>query len=107
MREGDELAWVDDPRLRVAIEGVARAGRMATITMRIARGMRAPGAPTVGATLELVPGLPDWGRIGRRRGQIKERVRTMPWTHDGRGVPTCRPRRSAPHDPLAAVEALR
>ncbi len=106
VRVRDELAWADDPRLMVEVAAVRREGTTTRLSLRMTAGTRAPGLPANGASLELVPGIPNWKWLGRTRSQMSKRLGVTPWTHTDGPVPQS-PARPAPADPLAAVEALR
>jgi hypothetical protein len=106
VRRRDELCWTDDPRLRVVVREIHRNGNMTRVSLEIIKGMVAIGLPRAGASLELMPEVPDWNRLMRTRVQLKERLSITPWTHTNNPMPQQRSR-SAPRDPLAAVEALR
>lgn len=106
MRLGDEMQWADDPRLRVIVTEIHRDGRRTFIRFEILKGQHSIGPPEMGAILEIVPSAPDWGRLMRERGHLKDKLGVTPWTHAPGEIPLSAPQR-APNDPLAAVEALR
>jgi hypothetical protein len=106
LRERDELAWLEDPRLKLQVLVIARVGADTVVTVRVVGGMRAPGIPTVGQVLECAERVPNWGRLAWERKHLSAVLAHSPWTHDTRGIPTVT-RRAAPADPLAAVEAYR
>lgn len=106
VRQGDELRLLDGRTFKVVVLGVAREGEAARLSLELVEGMRAVGLPAEGQVLELPRRLPDWARLWRERGHLSTRLARTPWTHsDGR--PPATRRRSAPADPLAALEALR
>jgi hypothetical protein len=106
VRLRDELALVDDPRLRVRVVTVRRSAGTTRVSVVLTKGERCVGVPTVGSTLHLSKQTPDWDRLARDRGHLRAALAVRPWTHDSRGVPTFSAR-PAPADPLAVVEACR
>jgi hypothetical protein len=108
VRQRDELVWADHPGLRVEVTGIRLTGAGARVSVRVRAGQRKVGLPAAGTALELVPAVPDWGRLGRERGRLKVRLATTPWTHQEGPMPApAPPPLPPPADPLAAVEALR
>lgn len=107
VRRRDELASLGDPRLRVTVANVHRAGAVTRMSVIITQGQHAVGLPASGTTLELTKAVADWDRLIRTRKQLRQRLATTPWTHDDQGIPPAVPRDRPPRDPLAAVEALR
>jgi hypothetical protein len=122
LRQRDELRWVDDPRLEVAVADVADfrdAGRRLRVTLHLTRGMQRPGVPPIGSRMSFVRRVPDPQRIRRVRGAMAQKLVVLPWTHDHTAPPPpARPRPvvlpgqdAAPaaedHDPLALLEVLR
>jgi hypothetical protein len=106
VRLRDELHWIDDPRLKVTVTGIRRAGHETRVSLRIISGQQAVGLPNTGDLLEFVPGTADWDRLRRTRVHLARVLATPPWTHAAGTVPASASR-PAPADPLAAVEALR
>jgi hypothetical protein len=106
LRPRDELCWVEDPRLRVVVNGVQRTGASTYVALQILSGQRAVGLPSAGTRLEFVPKVPCWAWLGQVRTHLKTRLAVTPWTHAPGGIPSS-PARPAPPDPLLAVEALR
>ncbi len=107
VRRRDELRLLSDPRLSVLVTELRRTAGTTTVSLLVRSGQRAVGLPVAGAQLELGSGLPDWGQLVRKRGQLKRRLAVTPWTHEAAGIPAARARAGAPSDLLAAVEALR
>jgi hypothetical protein len=109
MRARDELAWLDDARLRCVIEGVDKQGAGTRVRVRISAGMQSVGPPRDGAEIELGPAPPDWFALGRERAKMAGRLATTPWTHARDAAPPApTPRDTAPPaDLLAAIEALK
>ncbi|MEZ5996406.1 MAG: hypothetical protein R3C25_11730 [Hyphomonadaceae bacterium] len=81
MRARDELAWLQDPRLKCVIEGVDKQGPLSSVRLRVSAGMNAVGAPQDGAVIELGPPPPDWRALGRERVKMASRLANTPWTH--------------------------
>ncbi|MCC6176119.1 MAG: hypothetical protein IT305_12505 [Chloroflexi bacterium] len=107
-RVGDTLIRVDEPKQSLFVEEIRRTAGTATLTLRVTAGMRSVALPAAGADLELAPSGPDWYWITAQRKQLKERLRTVPWTHDvATGASASVPATGVPANPLAAVEALR
>ena len=109
MRQRDELAWLDDPRLRCVIEGVDKQDTLTRVQLRISAGMRSIGPPQNGAKLELAPPPPDRGQLGRERVKMASRLAVLPWTHRrDAALPAGAAHETVPPgDLLAAIEALR
>lgn len=107
VRRRDGLCWAADPRLRFVVLDVRRSGDVTRLSLAITNGQQAVGVPAKGQTLELVPGVPDWSWLMRLRVHLRDRLRVMPWTHAGEGMPGAAPRAGAPANLLAAVEGLR
>lgn len=109
MRQGEELAWLGDVRLKCVIEGVDRQGDASRVSMRISAGMKCVGAPQDGVHIELGPSPPDWSQLLRERAKMRDRLATTPWTHsrDAAPPPQAAHEAPAPADLLAAIEALR
>lgn len=107
-REGETLIRIDEPKQSLLVEAIQRDAGVATLTLRVLAGMRSVPLPVAGASLELAPGGPDWYWIMAQRKQLKERLGSVPWTHDiTMGAPAPVPSAGTPADPLAMVEALR
>lgn len=109
MRQRDELAWLNDTRLRCIIEGVEKQGALTRVLLRISAGMQAIGAPQENGQIELAPPPPDWSVLGRQRVKMASRLATQPWTHvRDTEIPADIAHDSAPPvDLLAAIEALK
>ncbi len=107
LRQGDQLACLFDQRLRCAVEGVRRQGAVTLVAFVITAGMRAVGAPTPGAAIEMAPPPPDWNQLYRERGKMSARLAVTPWTHSQDAVAPLAAAIARPANLLAAVEALR
>lgn len=108
VRARDGLCQLDDPRLQVVVEDVRRSGRVTRVSVRMTGGTRSVGLPSAGTSIELGPGAPDWDRLLRARVQLRDRLATPPWTHNGAPIPSASPTSlPRPADPLVAVEGLR
>jgi hypothetical protein len=107
VRVRDELAGLDDPRLRVTVANIHREGAVTRISLEITHGQRSVGVPLTGTTIELTKVVPEWDRLIRTRGQLVKRLAITPWTHGEQGIPPVTRVRRPPHDPLAKIEALR
>jgi hypothetical protein len=108
VRRRDELVSLADPRLQVTVANVHREGAVTRISVIITHGQQAVGLPASGSTLELSKRVPDWDRLIRTRKQLRQRLASTPWTHDGQSTPSLAPPRGRPpRDPLAEIEALR
>ncbi len=107
LRPGDELHLADDPRLRAVVRSYQLDGTQTRVTLRIVTGMNVPGAPPDGAAVTFVNDVPDWHRLGRRRGAMSRRLAAIPWTHTAGAEPPTIPPDVAPADPLRALEILR
>jgi hypothetical protein len=109
VRRRDELAWLNDARLRCVIESVDKRGAVTLVQVRISAGMNAIGPPQNGAQIELAPPPPDWRQLGRERKKMANRLATAPWTHVREAVlpPPVVHNVAPPADLLAAIEALR
>jgi hypothetical protein len=107
VRVRDELAGLDDPRLRVSVANIHREGTVTRISLEIMHGKRSVGLPLAGTTLELTKVVPEWDRLIRTRGQLAKRLAVTPWTHEERDIPPVTRVRRPPRDPLAKIEELR
>ena len=108
LRRGDELSLLEDPRLKGRVTDIRRSGGKTRVSLVVTHGARAVGLPTARSIVELGPNAPDWTHLARLRGQMSARLSTLPWTHDGTGMPApTRQPLSPPSDLLAAVETLR
>ncbi len=109
LRSGDELALFDDPRLRCLVTNVSRTDAESTVSFQVTAGMKKPGVPPEGTSVDIAPPPPDWSQIIRDRKQMSKRLQTMPWTHVVGDLPTpqARPSIVQPNDLLAAVEGLK
>ncbi len=106
LRPLDELSWLGNTSLKVVVESAQREAAQTRVVLCVVAGQQKVGAPFVGAVMEFGSGSADWGSIWRQRKQLKHRLSDQPWTHAESSIPST-PRRRAPIDPLAAVEALR
>lgn len=107
VRQGDELFWASDTRLKLLVEDVRRENGNTLISLKIVGGQKSVGLPVLGNLMELVPNIPKWDWHHQVRGQLKERLAQTPWTHDRQGTIPANPTRPVPINPLANVEALR
>lgn len=109
LRSGDELALVDDLRLRCIVSGVRRAGATTTVSFLVTHGMNKPGVPDEGTSVDIATPPPDWTQIIRDRVQMSKRLQVMPWTHVAGDMPApqARPSVAQPKDLVAAVERLK
>jgi hypothetical protein len=106
LRLRDELLRVDAPNQRVEVTAIHRKGPSTVVSLRILKGQRAVGCPAAGTDLEFTTSAPDWSRKWLTRKQLSKRLANPAWTHTEGTIPAS-PKRPAPKDPLAAVEALR
>jgi hypothetical protein len=106
-RVRDTLVLADDPRLRLEVREVRRGEGGTTLDLEVTRGQRSVPLPTDGETIELAEAAPDWGRLGRTRGKLADRLASLPWTHSKDPLPDPRPAPAVPHgEPLLAeIEA--
>jgi hypothetical protein len=107
LRERDTLVLGGDHRVHATVVSYALEGTRSRVTLRVHKGMRAPGLPSSGTEVTLVRSTPDWHREGRRRRAILDRLQTMPWTHVPGTRPAPAPHGVAPANPLLALEVLR
>lgn len=117
VREGHELADRGAPRARYLVRAVRiEGGTMSTPTTRLVlqmiAGMRAVGAPMIGASVTLVREVPDLQRLGRIRGALAQKLSLPHWTLGGPPPLPVPPGRRAslprdlPDSPLQALEVL-
>jgi len=83
VRGGDQMYWSDDTRLRLRIEDIRSEdgadGATTVVILAITRGRRSVARPSPGATIELVPAIPDWGRALRETARLSARPDAPPW----------------------------
>lgn len=107
VRVGDELAGIAQSKLRVRVIALTRQGNQSQVMLCIIKGQRSVGRPSAGTEIELTDRLPDWTRLGRERGRMKQRLAILPATHAN--VPTSSPvsQGTPPTDPIADLGGFR
>jgi len=106
VRPRDQLILTCDPRLLLVIEDVRIASNGTHLHARIKKGHQAVGVPAAGTSIELGASRADWDQMIRKRGRMRDRLTTLPWTHADGPAPTMQPL-AVPLDLQASIEALR
>ena len=106
VRPRDQIAWISDPRLKMAVEDVRLAPTGSRLHVRIKAGHQSVGVPVIGTQMEVGAPPAEWGWMLRKRSDMRDRLAVMPWTHGDAPIPIAVPL-AAPPNLAALVEALR